>query len=73
MTAALRFLRQSGTGRWDPDGATPESLAPFVPTPQVAVDRALDLGRLQPGETFVDVGCGDGRLVLAAAPWCSDG
>eukprot|EP01050_Picozoa_sp_SAG11_P034061 SAG11_NODE_11862_length_734_cov_1.302362_1_plen_132_part_01 len=59
------------SGRWAPDSLA--SLAPFVPTPQIAVHKALELGRLQPTETFVDVGCGDGRLVLAAAPWCSQG
>ena len=38
-----------------------------VPTPQEAVDRMVELARLQPGEKVYDLGCGDGRIVIAAA------
>jgi SAM-dependent methyltransferase len=38
-----------------------------VPTPQQAVDRMVELARLQPGEKVYDLGCGDGRIVIAAA------
>lgn len=41
--------------------------APFVPILKSEVRRALDLARLKPGMTVVDLGSGDGRLVLAAA------
>lgn len=41
--------------------------APFLPTlrPQIAV--ALDLLALQPGDTMLELGCGDGRVLIAAA------
>ena len=39
---------------------------PFAPTPEKNVERALDLLELQPGTTFYDLGCGDGRALLAA-------
>lgn len=43
------------------------SFAPWVPTWQVDVDRALRLANLQPGEVFYDLGCGDGKAVFSAA------
>lgn len=41
--------------------------APFVPTPRRLVRRMLALANIKPGETVYDLGCGDGRLVFAAA------
>ncbi|MFM8789807.1 MAG: SAM-dependent methyltransferase, partial [Chthoniobacterales bacterium] len=38
-----------------------------VPTPQEAVDRMVEVARLQPGEKVYDLGCGDGRIVISAA------
>ena len=45
----------------------PNHLAPFVPTPIPVIDRALKLAKVAAGETFVDLGCGDGRVVAQAA------
>lgn len=39
----------------------------FVPTPQVAVDRMLELAELKPDDVLYDLGCGDGRIVVTAA------
>lgn len=41
--------------------------APYVPSPRRAAVKALLLARLQPGETLVDLGCGDGRVLRLAA------
>ncbi len=41
--------------------------APWVPTRGKDVARLLALAGLKPGEHLVDLGCGDGRLVVAAA------
>jgi len=41
--------------------------APFAETPEAMVEAALDLAGLKPGETFVDLGFGDGRMLFAAA------
>lgn len=41
--------------------------APWVPTWRRDVERFLKLAQLQPDERFYDLGCGDGRLVRAAA------
>jgi cyclopropane fatty-acyl-phospholipid synthase-like methyltransferase len=44
-----------------------ESLAPYVPSPQVVVDKMLEAADLKAGETVYDLGCGDGRIVITAA------
>ena len=43
------------------------SLAPFVPTPEDVVDRMLSLAEVGPNDVVYDLGCGDGRIVIAAA------
>jgi precorrin-6B methylase 2 len=43
------------------------SLAPFVPTPEDVVDRMLTLAEVGPNDVVYDLGCGDGRIVIAAA------
>jgi protein-L-isoaspartate O-methyltransferase len=43
------------------------SLAPTVGSPEQAVDRMLQMANLKPGETLYDLGCGDGRILIAAA------
>lgn len=40
---------------------------PYVPTPQAVVDRMLELARLKAGETVIDLGSGDGRIMIEAA------
>ena len=40
---------------------------PYVPTPQVVVDAMLDLAQVGPRDFVVDLGSGDGRIVLTAA------
>jgi SAM-dependent methyltransferase len=39
----------------------------YVPTPQNVVDKILDVAKPQKGELLYDLGCGDGRIVVAAA------
>jgi hypothetical protein len=39
----------------------------FVPTPDDVVDAMLDLAKVTKDDTLVDLGCGDGRIVVAAA------
>src|SRR5260221_644242 len=41
--------------------------APFLPTLQPQIDTAFELLDLRPGETLLELGCGDGRVLLAAA------
>ncbi|MFW5831886.1 MAG: SAM-dependent methyltransferase, partial [Prolixibacteraceae bacterium] len=39
----------------------------YVPTPHDVVERMLDMAGVGPGDYVVDLGCGDGRIVIAAA------
>jgi ubiquinone/menaquinone biosynthesis C-methylase UbiE len=43
------------------------SLAPYYPTPQLIVEKMLELGGLKAGEKIFDLGSGDGRIVIMAA------
>ena len=40
---------------------------PFVPTPPEVVDEMLRLADIKAGDVLYDLGCGDGRIVIAAA------
>jgi Cyclopropane fatty acid synthase and related methyltransferases len=42
-------------------------LAPFVSSPQRAVEKMLEMASLKPDETLYDLGCGDGRILITAA------
>ena len=58
LTAFLAHCQQPEKAR---------SLAPFVPSPQVVVDRMLEAAELKPGDILYDLGSGDGRVVITAA------
>lgn len=40
---------------------------PYVPTPQIVVDEMLRLGKVGPSDFVIDLGSGDGVIVLTAA------
>src|SRR5215813_1731610 len=39
----------------------------WIPTPQVVVDKMLDLAKVGPRDFLMDLGSGDGRTVITAA------
>jgi tRNA G37 N-methylase Trm5 len=39
----------------------------FVPTPQKAVEKMLEMAEIKEGDILYDLGCGDGRIVVTAA------
>ena len=49
-----------------PATATAEPAAPYVPTPASIVDEMLTLAGVGPNDVVVDLGSGDGRLVISA-------
>ena len=44
-----------------------ENAGPYVPTPQVVVDEMLKMANVGPNDFVIDLGSGDGRIVLTAA------
>jgi len=41
--------------------------APYLPTLRPQIDASLELLELQPGDTLLELGSGDGKVLLAAA------
>ncbi|HEV7221717.1 MAG TPA: methyltransferase domain-containing protein [Pirellulales bacterium] len=61
------LLRRAST---PPDGTAlprPVVNAPYIPTPDEVVERMLELAEVGPDDVVYDLGCGDGRIVVAAA------
>ena len=47
--------------------SAPKLDVPYVPTPQVVVNKMLEMGKVKNGDMLFDLGCGDGRIVVTAA------
>jgi SAM-dependent methyltransferase len=47
--------------------AEPEYDVPYVPTPRELVQKMLDLAEVAASDYLIDLGCGDGRIAIAAA------
>lgn len=41
--------------------------APYLPTLKPQIEVSLELAGLKPGDTLLELGCGDGRVLIAAA------
>lgn len=50
----------------------PTKLAPFNPTADDAIALVLSLAQLRGGDVLVDLGCGDARVLIAAAESCAE-
>ncbi|MGH8618306.1 MAG: SAM-dependent methyltransferase [Burkholderiales bacterium] len=50
-----------------PAGAQATVDVPFVPTPPNVIDAMLQIADVKRDDYLIDLGCGDGRIVLAAA------
>ncbi len=55
------------TRQFEPQFAQPGKDVVWVPTPEAMVDLMLDMAKVTPQDVVVDLGSGDGRLVIAAA------
>jgi len=49
------------------DPAHAVKLAPYLPTPMCVVEKMLELADVDEKDIVYDLGCGDGRIVIAAA------
>ena len=48
-------------------GQEKELDTPYVPTPQAVVDRMLDMAQVKASDMVIDLGSGDGRIMITAA------
>jgi SAM-dependent methyltransferase len=62
---AAMLLSVFAAGQSAPPQRRPD--VPYVPTTEEAVAAMLKLADIKPGEVVYDLGCGDGRIVIAAA------
>jgi precorrin-6B methylase 2 len=66
-TLAIALLGVGSTDALAQHFTDRDTLAPYYPTPQTVVDQMLTVAQVRPGEMVYDLGCGDGRIVIAAA------
>lgn len=64
-TAAGRAAPQAANAPPAKAARTPDVV--YVPTPHDVVDMMLQIARVKKGDVVYDLGCGDGRIVVAAA------
>lgn len=68
LAAPFKFLLLCGVLLTYSQTVTGQDLdVPYVPTPDQVVERMLDLADVQPSDYVIDLGSGDGRIVIAAA------
>jgi len=68
--SAAGFAQANDLGRILLAQAAKERRSPdviFVPTPAEVIEKMLELARVTPKDVLYDLGCGDGRIVVAAA------
>jgi hypothetical protein len=49
------------------DSERPSLDVPYVPTPPEVVEKMLEMAEVKAGDYVIDLGCGDGRIAIAAA------
>ena len=67
VVAGVMLSASTGVKAESSPAAQGQSLAPYVPTPQDVVERMLTLAQVGSKDVVVDLGSGDGRLVVTAA------
>jgi len=63
-TYAAYFLAAAAV--YSQSGDVGKRMAPYVPSPQEIIDRMLEVAQIKPLDTVIDVGCGDGRILVTA-------
>lgn len=66
IASPLIAQEQTGDYNYQPESGQEGKDVIWVPTPQMLVDKMLDLAKVTPGDYLMDLGSGDGRLVITA-------
>lgn len=64
---ALPAMAQTDVKEYSPEVGQPGKDVIWVPTPDVLVEKMLDMAKVSPQDRLMDLGSGDGRTVIAAA------
>jgi len=67
LAQAQKAPSASAPSTYEPQSGQEGKDVVWVPTPQVLVDKMLDMARVTPGDFVMDLGSGDGRTVITAA------
>ena len=67
VAATLSWAGLHAQARFEPTVGQEGKDVIWVPTPDALVERMLDMVRLTPADSLIDLGSGDGRTVIAAA------
>ena len=64
---AANAWAQAGQKPFEPQVGQAGKDVVWVPTPQTLVDKMLDMAKVTPQDFVIDLGSGDGRIVITAA------
>jgi len=69
LVSAEACAQSAATSPGGPDLQSPivGEEVPYIRTPQAVVDKMLDLAEVGPDDVLIDLGSGDGRIVITAA------
>jgi hypothetical protein len=67
LSVAVTVFAQAGTDTFKPTVGQAGKDVVWVPTPQVLVDKMLEIAKVTPQDYVMDLGSGDGRTVISAA------
>ena len=67
VITGLTLAQQQDQKQFQPSVGQAGKDVVWVPTPQVLVDKMLDMAKVTPQDYVIDLGSGDGRVVITAA------
>lgn len=67
LLSLLALSTNAQVGSFEPASGQAGKDVVWVPTNQALVDKMLDMAQVKPGDYVMDLGSGDGRLVITAA------
>ncbi len=67
LLAASIACAQTGSETYKPVAGQPGKDVVWIPTPDATLDKMLDMAKVTPIDYVIDLGSGDGRMVIAAA------